>query len=347
MALRAGGTVGRFSATSVKIMQDGVCENFTGATIDPYLDEHGHPTDNNGLSMVDPELLKEAVTRLDALGFQVHFHALADRAVREALDAIEVARRTNGFNDLRHHLAHLQIVHPDDLRRFRQLGALANAQPLWAAHEAQMDELTIPFLGEPRWTWQYPFGSLVRQGATLVMGSDWPVSTPDPMAEMHVAVNRKMPADYAYRVENHDVFLPGGADRPGHLDGGVHDRLGLRESPRARHGLDRDGQARRPRGLRPQRVRPSRGGDLRREMPVDLRGRTAGLRGRRRLTGGSRPRLAPPATRAPDDAVDLHHTDKGGFTMTERVRHEPSSSEAPATAARPTTRPRSATGPRA
>ena len=208
VALRAGGTAGRFAATSVKIMQDGVCENFTGATIDPYLDEHGHATDNNGLSMVEPELLKEAVTRLDALGFQVHFHALADRAVREALDAIEVARRTNGFNDLRHHLAHLQIVHPDDLPRFRQLGALANAQPLWAAHEAQMDELTIPFLGEPRWTWQYPFGSLVRQGATLVMGSDWPVSTPDPMAEMHVAVNRKMPADYAYRVDNHDVFLP-------------------------------------------------------------------------------------------------------------------------------------------
>ena len=87
-----GGTAGRFAATSVKIMQDGVCENFTGATIDPYLDEHGHPTDNNGLSFVEPELLKEAVTRLDALGFQVHFHALADRAVREALDAIEAAR---------------------------------------------------------------------------------------------------------------------------------------------------------------------------------------------------------------------------------------------------------------
>ena len=208
VALRAGGNGGRFTATSVKIMQDGVCENFTGATIDPYLDEHGHPTDNNGISMVEPELLKEAVTRLDALGFQVHFHALADRAVREALDAIEAARTANGFNDLRHHLAHIQIVHPEDLPRFRQLGALANAQPLWAAHEAQMDELTIPFLGEPRWTWQYPFASLVRQGATLVMGSDWPVSSPDPMAEMHVAVNRQMPADYTYRVDNRDVFLP-------------------------------------------------------------------------------------------------------------------------------------------
>jgi predicted amidohydrolase YtcJ len=206
--LREGGRLGRFNATSIKIMQDGVCENFTAATLTPYLDEHGHPTDNAGISFVEPDLLKEAVTRLDALGFQVHFHALADRAVREALDAIEVARTTNGFNDLRHHIAHIQIVHPDDLPRFRALGALANAQPLWAAHEAQMDELTIPFLGEPRWTWQYPFASLVRHGATLVMGSDWSVSSPDPMEEMHVAVNRQMPADYTYRVDSHDVFLP-------------------------------------------------------------------------------------------------------------------------------------------
>jgi predicted amidohydrolase YtcJ len=158
--------------------------------------------------MVEPELLKEAVTRLDALGFQVHFHALADRAVREALDAIEAARTTNGYNDLRHHLAHIQIVHPDDLPRFRELGALANAQPLWAAHEAQMDDLTIPFLGEPRWTWQYPFGSLVRHGATLVMGSDWSVSSPNPLEEMHVAVNRQMPPSYPFRVDNTEVFLP-------------------------------------------------------------------------------------------------------------------------------------------
>jgi predicted amidohydrolase YtcJ len=208
VALRERGQRGRFAATSVKIMQDGICENFTGATLEPYLDEHGHPTDNRGLSMVDPELLKEAVTRLDALGFQVHFHALADRAVRESLDAVEAARTANGFNDLRHHLAHIQIVHPDDLPRFRRLGALANAQPLWAAHEAQMDDLTIPFLGEPRWTWQYPFGSLVRHGATLVMGSDWSVSSPNPMEEMHVAVNRTMPSSYPFRVDNREMFLP-------------------------------------------------------------------------------------------------------------------------------------------
>ena len=189
-------------------MQDGVCENFTAAVLDPYLDDHGDPTDNRGISFVDPPELNEAVTRLDAAGFQVHFHALAERAVREALDAIAAALETNGPGDHRHHLAHIQVVHPDDIPRFRALGAVANAQPLWAAHESQMDDLAIPFLGEPRWRWQYPFASLVRSGAVLAMGSDWAVSSPDPLEEVHVAVNRRMAATYPYRVEGEGAFLP-------------------------------------------------------------------------------------------------------------------------------------------
>ena len=104
-----------FRATSIKIMQDGVLENFTAALVDPYLDGDGNPTDNSGISFVDPALLVEAVPELDRLGFQVHVHALADRAVREGLDAIEEARRRNGMNDLRHHIAHIQVVHPDDV----------------------------------------------------------------------------------------------------------------------------------------------------------------------------------------------------------------------------------------
>ena len=83
-------------------------------------------------------------------------------------------------------------MHPDDIPRFRELGAVANAQPLWAAHEGQMDELTIPFLGPDRASWQYPFASLVRAGAMLALGSDWSVSSPDPLEEMHVAVEPAM-----------------------------------------------------------------------------------------------------------------------------------------------------------
>jgi predicted amidohydrolase YtcJ len=213
MTSRDESIVGRFRATSVKIMQDGIVENFTAGSLQPYLDEHGMPTDNAGLSFVEPEALKGAVTRLDADGFQVHFHALGDRAVRESLDAVEAARQANGPSDHRHHLAHLQIVHPDDIPRFRSLGAVANAQPLWACYDPQMSDLTIPFLGEERASWQYPFGSLVRAGATLAFGSDWSVSTPDPLAEMHIAVNRRVGTSHPGLAGNgpqadEEVFLP-------------------------------------------------------------------------------------------------------------------------------------------
>jgi predicted amidohydrolase YtcJ len=210
IARRDKSFTGRFSAPTVKIMQDGVCETFTAAVLEPYLDGHGHPTDNRGISFIEAEELKEYVTRLDAAGFQVHFHALAERAVRESLDAVEAARRANGPNDLRHHLAHIQIVHPEDLPRFRQLGATGNAQPLWAAYEPQMTELTIPFLGAERVGWQYPFGSLERSGAQLAFGSDWPVTTADPLLEMHVAVNRRAPwplAEPGSRAAT-EAFLP-------------------------------------------------------------------------------------------------------------------------------------------
>ncbi|MET9176251.1 amidohydrolase [Streptomyces misionensis] len=205
LARRAAGTRGRLRSTTVKIMQDGVAENGTAALLGPYLDGCGCVSDNSGISFVPPEDLKTYVTELDAHGFQVHFHALGDRAVREALDAVEAARRANGRTDTRPHLAHLQVVHPDDIGRFRELGATANLQPLWAAHEPQMDELTIPFLGAERASWQYPFGALVRSGATLAAGSDWPVSSPDPLQGIHVAVNRVAPEAPA----GTPVFLPG------------------------------------------------------------------------------------------------------------------------------------------
>lgn len=193
---------GRFRATSVKIMQDGVAENFTAAMTSSYLDGCGCGTGNHGLSFVDPIALRDHVTRLDAEGFQVHIHAVGDRAAREALDAFAQARKVNGPNDNRHHIAHLQVVHPDDVPRFAELDITANMQPLWAAYEPAMNDLTIPFLGPERAEWQYPFGELHRTGAPLAAGSDWPVSSADPLLGIHVAVNRSIPG------EPYDVFLP-------------------------------------------------------------------------------------------------------------------------------------------
>ena len=203
---REESTAGRFRARSVKIMQDGVAENFTAAMLEPYCDGHGHPREDSGISFVEPELLKEAATRLDALGFTLHFHAIGDRAVRECLDAVEAARRSNGPRGNRHHISHIQVVHPDDIPRFRALDVTANMQMLWATLEPQMVDLTIPFLGEQRSTWQYPFGDLLRSGAALAAGSDWSVSTPNPMAAIHVAVNRRSaPTEWE---GDYEAFLP-------------------------------------------------------------------------------------------------------------------------------------------
>lgn len=190
LAQRESGASGSFHPTTVKIMTDGVMENFTGALLEPYCDGCGGHTDNHGLSYVDQELLTAAVTELDGLGFQVHLHAIGDRAVRNSLDAIAGARRANGRNDNRHHIAHIQLVDPEDIPRFRELDVVANCQPYWAQTEPQMDELTLPFLGRDRADLQYPFGDLMRSGATLAMGSDWSVTTANPLEEIEVAVTR-------------------------------------------------------------------------------------------------------------------------------------------------------------
>ena len=202
VARRAAMTLGRLRCGSVKLMLDGIAENFTAAMTAPYRDSCGCATDNRGLSFIDPERLPDFVTELDRLGFQPHFHALGDRAVRDALDAVEKARTTNGPSDTRPHLAHLQVVRPRDVGRFAALRATANIQPLWAAHEPQMDELTLPFLDADLGRWQYPFGDLHAAGARLAAGSDWPVSSPDPVQGIHVAVNRVLPGT------GREPFLP-------------------------------------------------------------------------------------------------------------------------------------------
>ena len=198
---RAAWSTGRFAASAVKVMQDGVAENGTAALVEPYLDRCGHATANTGISFVDPVELRGHVRELDRRGFQVHVHGLGDRGVREALDAFQGTDPTR-----RHHIAHLQLVHPDDVPRFAVLGVSANIQALWACLDDQMTELTIPFLGEERAARQYPFGDLHRAGARLVAGSDWPVSTPDPLAAIHTAVHRTAYDEPA--PAGTDPFLP-------------------------------------------------------------------------------------------------------------------------------------------
>lgn len=202
----------RYQAGTVKIMVDGVAENFTASMLTPYRDAHGHDTHNHGISFVDAETLREAVVKLDAAGMQVHFHALGDRAVRDALDAVAAAREANGPSDNRHHLAHLQIVTEADAARFAEVDAVANLQMLWATHEEQIDTLTLPFMQEGQEDRQYPFGDLVRGGARLAAGSDWPVSSANPIEAIMVGVTRVAPG-----IEQGPI-------------GGEHQRLSLEDA---------------------------------------------------------------------------------------------------------------------
>ncbi len=183
----------RLSLASVKVMVDGVAENFTAAMHECYRDHHGDATDNRGISFFDPRDMARFVAALDAAGMQVHFHALGDRAVTDALDAVEYAREQNGASGNRHHLAHLQVVRSEDVARFAPLEATANIQALWACHEDQLDTLTLPFLADDAEEHHYPFGELVASGARLAAGSDWSVSSPDPVQAIHIAVNRRSP----------------------------------------------------------------------------------------------------------------------------------------------------------
>ena len=195
---RTESRVGRLRADSVKLMLDGILESRTALMGEPYTgsEEAGQP-------FIDRELLRAAVIELDRRGFQAHFHAIGDGAVRLALDTVEAARMQNGPSDGRHHIAHIEVVHPDDVPRFGRLGVVANMQPFWASDDDQMRDLRIPALGPDRVGWQYPFASLLRAGARLAGGSDWTVSTANPLLEIEVALTRVAP-------ETRDVapFLP-------------------------------------------------------------------------------------------------------------------------------------------
>ncbi len=184
--LRTEYTKGHVDAGTVKIMQDGVMENYTAAMLEPYL----IPSKSRGIPMVEPEKLKAAVTQLDAEGFQVHFHAIGDAAIRQSLDAVEAARKANGDLGHRHHISHLQLIDVADIPRFRQLGVVANFQPLWAYADEYIRDLTIPFLGPERSAHLYPIGSVQNSGATVAFGSDWSVSSPNPFEQMETAVTR-------------------------------------------------------------------------------------------------------------------------------------------------------------
>lgn len=193
------------SHDSVKLYLDGGFEGKTAALLEPYLDSEG----DRGELIFSQDNLNAAVTRFDAMGLQVHMHAIGDRAVRSGLDAIEAARKANGPGDNRHTIAHLELIDADDFGRFAVLDTTANFQALWAYTDEVITELYLPVLGEDRVEGLYPIASIVRSGGRIVGGSDWDVTSPNPMMAIEVAIRRQDPDEDSGPVlnENERVSL--------------------------------------------------------------------------------------------------------------------------------------------
>lgn len=186
---RARHTTPRVHPTTAKIFQDGVIESGTAALLAPYLGRKG----DAGKPNYPQPVLDSLAVALDRNGWQVHIHAIGDRAVRMALDALERARSAGGSPDPRHTITHLQLIDPADLPRFRRLGVVANFEPFWANGDEYLTKLTEPFLGPARSRWLYPIGSLVKAGAVVTGGSDWSVSSLAPLDAIQTAITRRLP----------------------------------------------------------------------------------------------------------------------------------------------------------
>ena len=180
---------GRLSTNSVKLYLDGVLEGETAVLLEPYLVDKPHA----GKLMHEPAALNALVTRFDAEGAQVVMHAIGDAAVRAGLDAFAAARVANGPRDNRHHITHLQLIHPDDYERFAELGVSASFQALWAWPDTWITDLNLPVVGPQRVERMYPIGSVHRSGGRIAGSSDWDVSSANPLDAIETALRRQNP----------------------------------------------------------------------------------------------------------------------------------------------------------
>ena len=173
--------------------------------------EHGfHPgqcTISYGVMADAADFMMEYVRRLDAAGFTVHIHAIGDRAVRAATDALEQVTPPDGSNPLRHGMAHLQLVHPDDQKRIGRMGLYLAWTFAWALTNPEYDLTVMPFLDDvtdpggiydpEHYAMQnsYPARSMAGYGAVTVAGSDAPVDdrSPRPFINMAIGATRQGP----------------------------------------------------------------------------------------------------------------------------------------------------------
>jgi predicted amidohydrolase YtcJ len=175
--MREMNPVGMARGGAAKFFMDGVIESYTALLLDDYEGRPGYRGDAN----FSAEHFTRMATEADRLGLQIFVHAIGDAAVRRTLDGFEAAQRTNGRRDSRHRVEHSELIHPDDLPRFKELSVIASMQPLHAPLTATGADVWPVRVGASRWDRSFAWRSLRAAGATLAFGSDWPVVSQNPM----------------------------------------------------------------------------------------------------------------------------------------------------------------------
>jgi predicted amidohydrolase YtcJ len=177
------------SSGVVKMFYDGVLDSWTAIMVEPYANK---PDSTGGQSLFTPDEMKAAAIEIDRRGLQIAVHAIGDGAVRAVLDGYEAAAAANGKRDSRHRVEHIEVIHPDDIGRFAELGVIASMQPPHPPGSMGLPlEPTISMIGRDRWPYAYAWRTLKEAGAHIPFASDWPVSPVDPIAGIQAAVTRK------------------------------------------------------------------------------------------------------------------------------------------------------------
>lgn len=176
------------SSGVVKMFYDGVLDSWTAVMVEPYADKPG----DCGEGLFTPDTFREVAIEADRRGLQIAVHAIGDGAVQAVLDGYAAARAQNGTRDSRHRIEHIEVVHPDDIARFAELGVIASMQPPHPPGCAGVPlEPTVSRIGRDRWPLSYAWRTLKDAGAHICFASDWPVSPIDPIIGMEAAVTRE------------------------------------------------------------------------------------------------------------------------------------------------------------
>ncbi|MCB9846550.1 MAG: amidohydrolase [Phycisphaeraceae bacterium] len=182
----------RLQVRSIKLYMDGAMGSRGAWLIEPYADRENESEGGpwTGLSVTEPRLVYEVARRALEVGLQVRTHAIGDRGNREVLDAYERALRETGKagSDHRFAIEHAQMLHPDDIPRFAALGVIASMQPRHCVTDMRWVEDRI---GRERAKGTYAWASLLKGGAVVAAGSDFPVEPANPFLGFYAAVMRE------------------------------------------------------------------------------------------------------------------------------------------------------------